>query len=51
VATEGGELRALLTKQNHAGETMLYVAAECGYALFSDSLIFFFSLSCKQLLQ
>ncbi|KAK7262400.1 hypothetical protein RJT34_29973 [Clitoria ternatea] len=29
--TEEGELRVLLSKQNHAGETALYVAAEYGY--------------------
>lgn len=30
-ATEGEELRELVSKQNQSGETALYVAAECGH--------------------
>ncbi|KAL9296658.1 hypothetical protein ACSQ67_022554 [Phaseolus vulgaris] len=43
--TEGGELRALLTKQNHAGETVLYVAAEYGYVDMVREMIQYYDLA------
>ena len=43
--TEEGELRVLLTKQNHAGETVLYVAAEYGYVDMVRELIQYYDLA------
>ena len=37
--SEEGELRVLLTKQNHSGETILFVAAEYGYVEMVRELI------------
>ncbi|XP_020215150.1 ankyrin repeat-containing protein At5g02620 [Cajanus cajan] len=42
---EEGELRALLTKQNHAGETVLYVAAEYGYVDMVREMIQYYDLA------
>ncbi|KAL5697273.1 hypothetical protein ACHQM5_014609 [Ranunculus cassubicifolius] len=36
---EGEELKALLCKQNHSGETALYVAAEYGYVDLVETMI------------
>ncbi|KAL2328688.1 hypothetical protein Fmac_022115 [Flemingia macrophylla] len=42
---EERELRALLTKQNHAGETPLYVAAEYGYVDMVREMIRYYDLA------
>ncbi|XP_027345614.1 ankyrin repeat-containing protein At5g02620-like [Abrus precatorius] len=42
---EEAELRALLTKQNHAGETALYVAAEYGYVDMVKEMIQYYDLA------
>ncbi|KAJ1431946.1 PGG domain [Sesbania bispinosa] len=43
--TEEGELRELLVKQNHAGETALYVAAEYGYVDMVREMIKYYDLA------
>ncbi|RDX74427.1 Ankyrin repeat-containing protein [Mucuna pruriens] len=43
--SEEGELRAVLTKQNHAGETALYVAAEYGYVDMVREMIQYYDLA------
>lgn len=42
--TEEGELNALLAKQNQAGETSLYVAAEYGYVELVREMIQYYDL-------
>ncbi|KAK7312514.1 hypothetical protein VNO77_36423 [Canavalia gladiata] len=43
--TEEGERRVLLAKQNHAGETSLYVAAEYGYVDMVREMIQYYDLA------
>ncbi|GLT89657.1 hypothetical protein SLE2022_076340 [Rubroshorea leprosula] len=43
--SEDAELKDLLSRQNHSGETALYVASECGYADLVKEMIKYYDVS------
>lgn len=42
---EDGELKELLCKQNHSGETALYVAVECGFVDLVKEMMKYYDIS------